>query len=213
MWGQLPTALGAALEAALNRYLNLDPQAARRLGSMDGKIIGVVIEQWGVRLYLLPGADGIQVLGRCEQTPDTVLHTSPAALWQLARGDEAAPLMLRREIRIEGDTQLGQQFRSVLEEMEVDWEEHLSSVLGDVLAHQIGRGVRAGRRWGADTLHSLEQDVSEFLQEEQRLLPSDTETQAFMDSVDVLRSDVDRLEARLRRLHKRLSPAAPRSGA
>lgn len=206
MMSELPTALSAALEAALNRYLSLDPRAAQRMGAMQGRVIGVAVEQLGLRIYLLPGADGVQVLGRSEQAADTVLHASPWALWQLARGDEAAPMMLRQEIRIEGDTQLGQQFRTVLEDLDIDWEEHLSRVLGDVLAHQIGRGFRAGRRWSADTARTLEQDLSEYLQEELRVLPAEPEVQAFMDDVDRMRADVDRLEARLRRLQTWLAP-------
>lgn len=209
---EFSSALTAALETALTRYLKLDPRALPRMAAMEGKIICLVLEPPGTRLFLLPGSDGVQVLGRCEQAPDTLLYASPGALWQLTRGGEAAHMMLRQEIRIEGDTQLGQQFRAVLEELDIDWEEHLSAVLGDVLAHQISRAARAGRQWGAHTARSLEQDLGEYLQEEARLLPASLEVEAFMGAVDELRADVDRLEARLRRLHTRMAAASTASG-
>jgi ubiquinone biosynthesis protein UbiJ len=38
------------------------------------------------------------------------------------------------------------------------------------------------------------------LQEEVRLLPADAEIHRYLDEVDTLRMDVDRLEARLKRL-------------
>lgn len=204
MTAELPTALTAALETAFNRYLALDPNAVRNLAPMEGKVIGIVINGTGLRCYLLPGRDGVQILSLSELAPDTVLHASPASLWRLARGGDAAAMMLRQEIRIEGDTQLGQQFRVVLEQLDIDWEEHLSTVLGDVLAHQIGRTVRVGKQWSAATVVSLEQDLGEFLQEETQVLPAPPRVEAFLDGVDRLRADVDRLEARLKRLQGRL---------
>lgn len=212
---ELPTALTAALETALNRYLHLDPNAVQRLAVLEGKVIGIVVEDLNLHMYLLPGKDGVQVLGRCEHPADTMLYATPAALWRLARGGDAARMMLRREVRIEGDTQLGQEFRAILERLDIDWEEHLSGLIGDVLAHQLSRGMQAGRRWSTATAESLEQDLSEFLQEEAQLLPAPAQVLSFMDDVDRLRSDVDRLEARLRRLRAHLSSAtaADDSGA
>lgn len=211
MIAELPTALTGALEAAFNRYLRLDPEAPSRIARLSGKVIELVVEDWNLRLFLIPAHDGVQILSRCEQPPDTVLYTSPLTLWQLARGGDAAELMLRQEMRIEGDTQVGQSFRRVLEQMDIDWEEHLSGFMGDVLAHQVMRGARAGSRWFASTSQSLEQDVTEFLQEETRIVPGAQEVLTFMDDVDHLRTDVDRLEARLRRLRARLEQRAQRT--
>lgn len=204
---ELPTTLTAALETACNRFLSLDPYAAERMAALEGKVIAVALQELDLRIYLLPGRSGVQALGHYEHAPDAVLYATPLALWRLARGGDAARMMLSQELRIEGDTQLGQQFKSVLDELDIDWEEHLSGLVGDVLAHQLSRGVKAGMRWSAATANSLEQDVGEFLQEEARLVPTGAELLQFMDEVDGLRADVDRLEARLRRLQTKLTTA------
>jgi ubiquinone biosynthesis protein UbiJ len=47
---------------------------------------------------------------------------------------------------------------------------------------------------------SLAGNVSEYLQEEGRDLPTPTEVDEFLAGVDQLRDDVERLEARLARL-------------
>ncbi len=208
---ELPVALTAAFETACNRVLSLDPNSAARMSALQGKVIAIVVQDLHLRLYLLPGPGGMQALSHYEHAPDAVLHATPAALWNLTRGGEAAHMMLRDEIRVEGDTQLGQDFKSLLDQLDIDWEEHLSGVLGDVLAHQISRGVQAGMRWNATTVSSLEQDVSEFVQEEARLVPSGPEVTQFMDDVDELRADADRLEVRLNRLLARLVDAGSRS--
>ncbi len=208
---ELPLALTAAFETACNRVLSLDPNSATRMRALQGKVIAIAVRDLNLRLYLLPGPDGMQALSQYEHAPDAVLHATPAALWNLARGGEAAHMMLRDEIRVEGDTQLGQDFKSLLDQLDIDWEEQLSSVLGDVLAHQVSRSVQAGMRWSATTVSSLEQDVGEFVQEEARLAPSGPELTQFMDDVDELRADADRLEARLKRLLSRLADASSNS--
>jgi ubiquinone biosynthesis protein UbiJ len=59
-------------------------------------------------------------------------------------------------------------------------------------------------------------DLSEYLQEESRIVPAKPEIEAFMDGVDILRSDVDRLHARVERLAAKLGeaqqPAEPDKG-
>ena len=46
----------------------------------------------------------------------------------------------------------------------------------------------------------MEQNITEYLQEESRALPSRYEVESFRSKVDTLRDDVDRLAARIQRL-------------
>jgi ubiquinone biosynthesis protein UbiJ len=48
-------------------------------------------------------------------------------------------------------------------------------------------------------------DVSEYLQEESRLLPTRHEVEAYLNAVDALRASADRLEQRVARLHARVA--------
>ena len=84
--------------------------------------------------------------------------------------------------------------------MDIDWEEQLSKLTGDVIAHQLGNGAR---RIGTLLKHgrrTLQQDIGEYLQEELRVLPSRIETENFSSDVTRLSIDADRLAARIRRL-------------
>ena len=51
-----------------------------------------------------------------------------------------------------------------------------------------------------DTAHAMRLNTQEYLQEEARLVPAEAELKAYLDAVDDLRMDVDRLEARLKQL-------------
>jgi ubiquinone biosynthesis protein UbiJ len=193
------TTLAASLETALNLYLKQDPQARQACAALNGKIIGLDVTGLGLSLYLLPGSDGIQVLGHYEGDVDTRLTGSPFSFAQLTLGSREDALF-KGAVEIKGDTELGQQFQDLLANTDWDWEEQLSHITGDVIARQVGNIARLSGKFITDSRKTVEQDVSEYLQEEARLLPTRSEVDHFLEDVDQLRSDLDRLNARIERL-------------
>jgi len=105
------------------------------------------------------------------------------------------------QVEIEGDSALAQRFGDFMAGLEIDWEEQLSRLTGDPLAHALGSRLRAASRWGQHSLDVLEQDLKEYLQDEGRLLPTRYELDRFLTAVDRLRDDGERLVARVERLH------------
>ena len=196
MPGRTPSAiLAATVEAALNGYLKQDEEVRARLEGMAGRVICMELLGTGVSLFVQVGSDRVRVSSQCVQTPDVTLRGTLPMLMRSAidpAGDN--------EIELVGDVGLGQRFQQVIADVEPDWEEKLASVVGDVAAHQLGRFVRGAMSWGTDTWRTVEANVGEYLQEESRDLPATAEVRHFQEGVDRLRSDVDRLEARIRRL-------------
>ena len=124
---------------------------------------------------------------------------SPLALARLGgAGDRAG--VLRGDVTLSGDMDVARALQKLLAAADIDLEEELSRHVGDVVAHQVGNAVRGLRRWGREALHRLELDSGEYLVEEQRLVPSRSEVTEFLDAVDTLRADLDRLEQRLQRV-------------
>ncbi|MEN8800751.1 MAG: SCP2 sterol-binding domain-containing protein [Thiogranum sp.] len=193
------TTLAAALETALDLYLKQDPQARQGCAALEGKIIGLDITGLGLSLYFLPGSHGIQVSSHYEGDVDTQLTGSPLGFARLALGSREDTLF-KGAVEIKGDTETGQQFQDLLANTDWDWEEQLSHITGDVIARQIGNVARLSGKFINDSRNTLEQDVSEYLQEEARLLPTGSEVGNFLEDVDQLRADVDRLDARIARL-------------
>jgi len=204
---QLPDAAAAAVEQAINGYLALDPEGAARLVRLHGRIICIEVAGFGTRLYVVPGTNGVQVFGDYAGEPDCVLRGPPLALARIGISQRKEDQLFSGEVQISGDTHLAQELGRLIAGIEVDWEEHLSRVIGDPAAHQIGETIRAGGRWGRRSADTLAQDLKEYLQEEGRLLPTRYEVQAFLDDVDTLRDDVERLGARIDRITKRLPQA------
>ncbi|WP_089724248.1 ubiquinone biosynthesis accessory factor UbiJ [Candidatus Thiosymbion oneisti] len=199
----IPDAALAALEATINRYLALDPEGAARITDLQGKVILIEVAGFDTRLYLIPGPAGVHLYGDYAGTPDCVLRAAPLALARLGVSRRKEDRLFSGEVQVEGDTHLAQAFGDFLSGLEVDWEEQLARLVGDVAAHRIGSQVRAAGHWRRRTADTLTEDVKEYLQEEARLLPSRYEVQAFLDEVDRVRDGVERLAARIERLAQR----------
>ncbi len=196
----LPSLVLAGLEVTINRYLSLDAETLARLAGLGGKVIAVELRGLGVTLTMAPHAGGIQLLREYRAAPHTTISGAP---WSLARtgygGDRGA--LFAGDVEIRGDVALGQRFEAILRGIDIDWEEQLSRLVGDVAAHQVGNLVRDAAAWGAKGADTLSRDMSEYLQEESRQLPQRDEVEGFLSAVDKLRDDVARLEARVQRLH------------
>ncbi len=197
--------LTAALERFVNRYLALDPEIAARLGEFEGKCLHFDCTLPPLSLNCLPRAGAMTLASHCEREPDCRVSGSAFALARLARTDQPTPLLASGEVTIEGDSRLVQRFADVLKQLEVDWEEQASRVLGDFAAHRLGNAVRAFQRWAAGAGESLRRDTTEYLQEESGVLPAPSEIESFIANVDELRLAADRLEARIKRLERVLA--------
>ena len=197
---KLPDTAVTAFASAFNRYLRLDPEAGTRMASLEGRCIALEFRGLDLTLYVIPERDGVRLLQHTDSTPDTVLSGTPLGMAGLGLGRNTEQTLFSGAVVISGDVETGQAFKAVLDAMEVDWEEQLSRLTGDVIAHQLGNAARHARRLLARTRSTLSQDTGEYLQEELRVLPSRIETENFMAEITRLAMDTDRLTARIRRL-------------
>lgn len=199
----LSVAALAGLEQALNAALALDPKTVERLGRLQGRVIAIELQGTGIRLLLQPEQNGLRLMGHYEGQVDTTLSGAPFALLRMSTGRTGEGLF-KGGVEIDGDVELGQQIQRVFEKLDIDWEEHLSHLTGDIIAHQVGNAVRGLLNWGERAADHLGQDTADYLQEEAEILPLPWEVAEFLEQVDTLRSDADRLEARVKRLQRKL---------
>lgn len=196
------TGFTAALEAALNAALRLDPDVFDRLGGFAGKVIAIELRGFDLTLYVIPGPDGLALMSDYRGEPDTVMSGTPLALGRMMLGPDASQVLFSGEVTIRGDVETGQRFKRLLDSLDIDREEQLSRLTGDVVAHKLGDLLRATAAWGQDALGILGTNAAEYLQQEAHDLPLPEDVRAFLREVDTLRDDVARLEARLSRLRR-----------
>ncbi len=195
----LPLLACSALETALNQCLRLDPETLANVTALEGKVIALRIDAIDAEIYLVPTADGLRVQSIFEGEADVRIRGGVFSLMRMGLSENPTSVF-GDGVEMEGDTHLGRKVQKILDGLDIDWEEQLSRFTGDVLAHQVGNAVRGFADWGRNALGTAGRDVAEFFQEESRDLVVKEELTPFLDQVDVVRSDVDRLAQRVARL-------------
>lgn len=187
-------------ELALNASIKGSSVAQADLQRLAGKVIALELIGLPVKLHFLPQPGRLTVAADYHGEADITVRAPAASLIGAAlKRDDAPP----KGMQINGDAETAQIFSRLLKHADLDWEELLSQYTGDVAAHQIGNAVRSFRRWSQDAAGRLGRDLAEYLQYETRDLPPRREVSAFLDGVDRLRDDAERLEARLKRVVRR----------
>lgn len=199
----VPPPLATALETAVNGYLRLDPDNAARLAPLHDKVIRLQLSQPQLTIGLRFAGQAVRVLTDADAlaAADVNIKATPQALLSLARGQPgAAQTGAEQDIYIQGDMHTARVLQRLLTGLEIDWEDLLARLLGDVPARQLVRLTGVLREQGRRLGDKLGDDLSEYLRYETRALPERSQVERFLDEVDRLRSDLDRLEARVRRL-------------
>ena len=199
--------LTEALEASINLILKQDPATLKKFASLQDKVIAFEITDLELNLFLFPHNEGIQVKFLYQGKADATLQGHALAFINMSSGD-ATESFFSGEMRIKGDIELGQRFKRILDQLDLDWEEWLSNYTGDVIAFKASSLFRDFNAWGKNALSTLELDAREYIQEEGQLSPHSSELEDFANDINQLRDDSARLEARLSRILKNIKKTA-----
>jgi len=198
-------ALHAPLAALLNRGI-ADSVSARSLcHELEGKSLDIELDPPGILTRLSAAGGELQISDPAEGAADASLKGGLLGFNRLLFGDAQAVLR-SGAVRLGGDTEVAQQFQSLLEFARPEPEEELSRLIGDVAAHQVGQATRGLVSWAGAAADSFSRSLTEFLQEESRDLPTRYEVDEFLGEVDRLANDVERTAVRLQRLRSHTSP-------
>jgi len=193
--------LTEALETSINLVLKQDSVTLEKFARLQGKVIAFELTDLNLTLYLFPHTEGVQVQYLYQGQADTTLQGSALAFINMSLGDSTESFF-SGEVRIKGEIELGQHFKRILDQLDLDWEEWLSAYTGDLVAFKAGNLIRSFNSWGKNALNILELDAREYIQDEGQLTPHSAELEEFTNNISQLRDDTARLEARVSRLQK-----------
>ncbi len=188
------------LQSAGNRLLQLDPASAAKLRKLQGKVICIEVDSFVKKLYLLPNEHGIEVEAETDQPVDVTIKGSPVAFAFSAVRQAPDTNFEKLGLQVSGDMELTQDVGALLQHLDIDWEEQLSRVTGDFPARKIGNLIRHFSQWRQQASNDLAQNLGEYLQEERRDLATQHRVEKFIEDVDELRADVDRMTQRVQKL-------------
>jgi ubiquinone biosynthesis protein UbiJ len=191
--------IALTLETLLNQALRWETSSLEALNKLSGKIIRIEIQNIGLNLSLFPDNQGFIVLSDYQGEANVRISTNLFSLLQLLLQREAS-FSNNPDVTITGKISIAQDLFQFLKTLDIDWEEQAARWLGDIPAHKLGNLFRQCETYSNQGLKNLQLNISEYLQEESRQLPTRLEIENFLNGVDTLRDDLERLEQRVRRL-------------
>jgi len=193
------------VEKALNKYIQCDPTINKKLKRLAGKALAIQVSDLKLTFYLTIKAEKIRVSEHPPEKIDTIIHGNSFALFRLSRVKQITASHLNSGIKIEGDLELGQNIKALFNELEIDWEEHLSHYLGDIMAHRLYTTLGKLKKLGHNMKERVCMDLEDFVRDEMRLFPHRIEVEDFFSAVSELQMAADRLQAKYNRLLERES--------
>jgi ubiquinone biosynthesis protein UbiJ len=176
------------LSSLINFTLDRDPEKSAKLQHYNGKIIELEILPLALTLYLIIENTHLRISQESENTPTVNIR-----------------ITTHKNIEVTGDLVFLQDFKNIMSEIDPDWEESLSTLIGDPLAHAIGNFFRGANQTQKDFRKTFGRNLTEYLQEETNYLPTRDEADDFYTQVDKLHLDVERIAARIALLGKESS--------
>lgn len=202
MFQMVSTATLALMEGLINQAIKQDPITQGRLSKLEGKVIAFCLKQPKITIYGLFQEDSIRLMNQYECVPELTITGASFDFLQLALADDHNSALFSSRIRMDGDEHLAQKLMTIAMGLSIDWEYLLSKLTGDIIAHQIGQGVRSSGKWLKATHQSMTANLEEYIHHELRTLPHASEVDYYCEQVTEVRLAADRLAAKLQALEK-----------
>jgi ubiquinone biosynthesis protein UbiJ len=183
--------------AGLNHLLSQQSWAAERLRPFAGRGVEIRCAPFPeLRLTILE--NGLLERASAETANALVIKLKPGALPLLLARDENG----RGQIEIEGPADLAGAVDDLFRNLGWDFEEDLSKVFGDVVAHRLASGGKALAAWQREALQRLAENLAEYWVEERPMLVRPADAERFGRDAGALHDEVARLEKRIERLER-----------
>jgi len=191
------TVLGL-VEIGSNQLLRMDGDVLAHCEKISGCCIAIHLKDIDKTLYCQPGSWGINLsLEKPNKDIDATISGRVMALVNLSLQQEKIATSIKERVEITGNAQVAQQFQKIMAELDIDWEEQIAQITGDVLAVKITRTANSIHNWLSNSFESFVLNSRDYVQHEVHMTPTEFEFTEFKKNISTIRDDVERLEAKL----------------
>jgi ubiquinone biosynthesis protein UbiJ len=196
----LKTAILIPLEAAINAALALDEGNPHRMRNLEGKSLAIQTHRPYTTLGIHFIAGRVSLNPFFDELATTQLEGETRDLLRLfftsIRG-EVLHTMTDFNISVKGSVDFLSQVTDFVRALQLDWEYHLSQVIGDMPVEGLRRVGSKGAETAKDAHENAKRAVKDYLIYESNLFPSASDRATHQLRLRNLQLNLDRLEARL----------------
>ncbi|MBL6825524.1 MAG: SCP2 sterol-binding domain-containing protein [Litoricola sp.] len=201
----IPRLMLAGLVAASEQAITAGMRAAdiqpQQLAPMVGKILKLSITDLDLDVWIVCGESQWWLATESQEAADVELSGTLGSLVETARSltQPNAPLIFEG-LDIRGSVGVLQTMQKTFQAMDLDWEDAVTQALGPMPAGLLIKTLRAARTQWLTSRASLKRQTEEFLRTEQKTLVTGTVFGESESRVTALNRQIDRLDARIKRL-------------
>lgn len=196
----LQTALFIPVEALLNQLLRLDAASAARLAALEGRTLAVFVTTPAFAIYISVRNRQLHLSPLFEGEPTASLRGPASALLKVLTQSNSVHNLAPYQVELRGSTGFVQDLQTLLQDLDVDWEFHLSRIVGDLPTAAVSKTMDSGKDFIQNSVNTAKDNLHDYLAYECELFPSKTALEQFQAQLLELSLRTDRLEARIRAL-------------
>lgn len=198
----LPQVVTATLELIINKALTLNNKSVS-FAAVSQKTLTLELAELPFTLCFTVNTTASQsailVRSRTEFS-DCTINTSINTLNKLKANQSLTQLIKQDELDVTGDIKIAQQFATIAQSLEIDWQTELAKHIGDVPTHKLLQFGNKITKSISATGKQFEADISEYLVHEKRLVVTRSQINAFNQNTKEVESKVDVLSVRIDKL-------------
>jgi len=196
----LQQALTSSLELLINKALSLNISNVE-LKKLEQKTLTIILSELNFPISLSVDNGSILVSGLTERA-DCTINTSIKTLQKLKAEQQLTELIKQDKLDLSGDIKIAQQFSSLAENLDIDWQSELATHIGDVPTHklvQLSKTVADKFKFAGKQINA---DASEYIVHEKRLVVTRGQIEHFSQQVNKVSNQVDEIAIRIANLGK-----------
>jgi ubiquinone biosynthesis protein UbiJ len=191
-------------ELASNKTLEHDPQTLERLARLQGKTMTLKVKSIGQSVSVTPYPEGLEFSHEAPPKVDVTLSATLGAMIKISRHGMDNAELQPGELEIAGDPIVGQRFAQVIADLNIDWEALLAEHFGESPAKAVTFAAGQAKVFADESKVRLKEFLNTLIKHDMALVADKAEVEVYLDDVDTIRADVDRLSARLERLRTKI---------
>jgi len=186
------------LELASNKTLAHDSETLGRLAKLQGKTMTLIVKPLDQSVTITPRAEGLEFSSNDKVVSDVTLTV------KIARSGMEDANLAPGELEMSGDPIVGQRFAQVIAQLDIDWQTLLSEELGESQARFVTFAASQAKNFADDSRHKFKDFVNQLVTDDMGIVADKQSVDSFLDGVDTVRANADRLMIRIKRLQDKL---------
>ncbi len=199
--------LASTIELIVNQALSMGNLPASALTKLAEKSLAISLAELNATLCLTVCQNKVLVTSPNIDTEDfdCTISTSISTLIQLKNEQQLTQLIKDDKLDLKGDIKVAQNYASLFESLNIDWQSELEKHLGDIatyklvhLVKQVSENIKFAER-------QISSDAREWLVHEKKLLATKFEIDQFQTQVENIDKQMTNTEAQLTTLFQKLN--------